>query len=101
MTAFTVIFGALFLFLQFNEYSFGEVTIADSVYGSVFYMTTGLHALHVIVGVLFLFISYLRIFYDHFSTEHHVGFEFAIYYWHLVDVVWLLVFVIFYWWGGA
>jgi len=101
MTAFTVIFGALFLLLQFNEYSFGEVTIADSVYGSVFYMTTGLHALHVIVGVLFLFISYLRIFYDHFSTEHHVGFEFAIYYWHLVDVVWLLVFVIFYWWGGA
>lgn len=100
MTAFTVIFGALFLYLQYNEYLYGEVTISDSVYGSVFYMTTGLHALHVIVGVLFLFISYLRILFDHFSTEHHLGFEFAIYYWHLVDVVWLLVFVIYYWWGS-
>lgn len=100
MTAFTVILGALFLYLQFNEYLYGEVTISDSVYGSVFYMTTGLHALHVIVGVLFLFISYLRILFDHFTTEHHVGFEFAIYYWHLVDVVWLLVFLIYYWWGS-
>ena len=100
MTAFTVIFGAMFLYLQFNEYLYGEVTIADSVYGSVFYMTTGLHALHVIVGVLFLFISYIRILFDHFSTEHHIGFEFAIYYWHLVDVVWLLVFIIYYWWGS-
>lgn len=100
MTAITVIFGFLFLFLQYNEYSYGEVTISDSVYGSVFYMTTGLHALHVIVGVLFLLICHIRIFYDHFSTEHHIGYEFAIYYWHLVDVVWLLVFVIFYWWGS-
>jgi len=100
MTFFTVLFGALFLFLQYNEYLYGEVTIADSVYGSVFYMTTGLHALHVIVGVLFLFISYLRILYDHFTIEHHLCFEFAIYYWHLVDVVWLFVFVVYYWWGS-
>lgn len=100
MTAFTVILGILFLYLQFNEYYYGEVTIADSVYGSIFYMTTGLHALHVIVGVIFLFISYIRIFFDHFTTEHHIGFEFAIYYWHLVDVVWLLVFIIYYWWGS-
>jgi cytochrome c oxidase subunit 3 len=98
MTGITVILGALFLFLQANEYYYGEVTISDSVYGSVFYMTTGLHALHVIIGVLFLFISYLRILFDHFTTEHHVGFEFAIYYWHLVDVVWLFVFLSYYWW---
>jgi len=96
----TVILGLLFLFLQFTEYSNGEFTIADSVFGSVFYMTTGLHALHVIIGVLFLSISTLRILFDTFTTEHHIGFEFAIYYWHLVDAVWLLVFLIFYWWGS-
>jgi len=100
MTGITVIFGLGFIFLQYNEYLFGEVTISDSVYGSVFYMTTGLHAFHVIAGVLFLFVSFIRIFFDHFTTEHHIGYEFAIYYWHLVDVVWLLVFVIFYWWGS-
>jgi len=53
---FTVLLGALFLFLQLNEYYYGEFTIADSVFGSVFYMTTGLHAIHVIFGVLFLFV---------------------------------------------
>lgn len=100
MMIFTVLLGALFLFLQYNEYYYGEFTIADSVYGSVFYMTTGLHAIHVIVGVLFLFISLIRIYLDHYTTEHHIGFEFAIYYWHLVDVVWLLVFLIYYWWGS-
>lgn len=49
----TILLGFLFLFLQFNEYSMGEFTIADSVFGSVFYATTGLHALHVIAGVTF------------------------------------------------
>jgi cytochrome c oxidase subunit 3 len=100
MMIFTVLLGALFIFLQYNEYYYGEFTIADSVYGSVFYMTTGLHAIHVIVGVLFLLISLIRINLDHYTTEHHIGFEFAIYYWHLVDVVWLLVFLIYYWWGS-
>lgn len=97
---YTVLLGALFLFLQYNEYYYGEFTISDSVYGSVFYMTTGLHALHVIVGVLFLAIATIRIYLDQYTTEHHLGFEFAIYYWHLVDVVWLLVFLIYYWWGS-
>jgi len=49
----------------------GEFTIADSVFGSVFYMTTGLHALHVIAGVLFLTIGMIRVFRDSFTTEHH------------------------------
>ena len=52
-----ILLGAFFLFLQYNEYYYGSFTLADSVFGSVFYMTTGLHALHVIVGVLLLFIS--------------------------------------------
>lgn len=96
----TVLLGGLFLFLQFNEYSFGEFTIADSVFGSVFYATTGLHALHVIIGVIFLSVCLVRLFIDHFSNEHHQGLEFAIFYWHLVDVVWLLVFLIYYCWGS-
>jgi len=96
----TVLLGALFLFLQYNEYYNGEFTIADSVFGSVFYMTTGLHALHVIAGVLLLTVGFLRLFRDSFTTEHHLGMEFAIFYWHLVDVVWLLVFIVYYWWVG-
>jgi heme/copper-type cytochrome/quinol oxidase subunit 3 len=63
-------------------------------------MTTGLHALHVIAGVLFLTVGLIRVTRESFTTEHHLGMEFAIFYWHLVDVVWLLVFVVYYWWGG-
>ena len=96
----TVFLGLIFIVLQMTEYYWSEVTIADSVYGSVFFMTTGLHALHVIIGVLFLCASLIRTYNDEFTTEHHIGLEFSIYYWHLVDVVWLLVFLIYYWWGA-
>ena len=96
----TVIFGSLFALLQLTEYSFGTFTISDSVFGSVFYMTTGLHGIHVIVGIIFLVISYIRIWFDHLTLEHHLGFEFAIFYYHLVDIIWLFVFITFYWWGS-
>ena len=96
----TVLLGAIFLLLQYNEYLNGEFTIADSVFGSVFYMTTGLHALHVIAGVVFLTVGMIRVFRDSFTTEHHLGLEFSIFYWHQVDVVWLQVFVVYYWWGS-
>lgn len=95
----TVLLGLLFIIMQFNEYCYGEFTIADSVLGSVFYMTTGLHAIHVIIGVLFLAVGFVRVSIDSFTTEHHLGLELAIFYWHLVDVVWLMVFVFFYWWS--
>jgi len=72
--------GAFFLFLQYNEYSNGEFTIADSVFGSVFYMTTGLHAIHVIAGVLFLTVGMIRVLRDSFTRLQ--GLEFSIYYWH-------------------
>lgn len=91
--------GISFQFLQYNEYYYGEFTIADSVFGSVFYCTTGLHAQHVIVGVIFLTVSIFRKQNDDYTSEHHLGYEFAIYYWHLVDVVWLLVFAIYYFWS--
>jgi heme/copper-type cytochrome/quinol oxidase subunit 3 len=77
---------------------YGEFTIADSVLGSVFYMTTGLHAIHVIIGVLFLAVGLVRVALISFTTEHYLGLDLALFYWHLVDVVWLMVFMLFYWW---
>lgn len=97
----TIVLGIVFLYLQYTEYHYGEFTIADSVYGSVFYMTTGLHALHVIIGTLFLIVQFVRLLNDHFTIEHHLGYEFAIFYWHLVDIVWLFVFLSYYWWGSV
>nr|QCQ69088.1 cytochrome c oxidase subunit 3 [Synchytrium taraxaci] len=96
----TVLLGFLFIFLQANEYQMGEFTIADSIFGNVFYMTTGLHAIHVIAGVTFLTVGLIRMYFDSFTTEHHLGLEFAIFYWHIVDVIWLFVFFLFYWWGS-
>jgi cytochrome c oxidase subunit 3 len=96
----TILLGSLFALLQLTEYSYGTFTISDSVFGSVFYMTTGLHGIHVILGILALVISYIRIFFDHLTLEHHLGFEFAIFYYHLVDIIWLFVFITFYWWGS-
>ena len=63
-------------------------------------MTTGLHFIHVVAGFLFLTFSGLRLWKDNITSEHHIGLEFAIYYWHLVDVVWLFVYVFYYWWGS-
>jgi cytochrome c oxidase subunit 3 len=97
----SIILGVLFTYAQYKEYSFAEFTISDSVFGSVFYMTTGLHFCHVVAGVLFLTVSVIRLYFDNYTSEHHLGLEFAIIYWHLVDIVWLAVYVIFYWWGGA
>lgn len=94
----TLALGSIFLGLQGLEYYEMPFTIADSVYGSCFYMLTGFHGLHVTVGVLFLFVCLVRIYRHHFSPSHHVGFEIAIWYWHFVDVVWLFLYVCVYWW---
>ena len=63
-------------------------------------MATGFHGFHVLVGTLFLTVVLLRVLKGHFSTTHHIGFEAAAWYWHFVDVVWLFLFVVVYWWGG-
>lgn len=76
------------------------LAISDGIYGSVFYMTTGLHGFHVIVGTLFIAVCYIRFMKFHFTREHHLGFEFSVWYWHFVDVVWLFVYIFIYWWGG-
>jgi cytochrome c oxidase subunit 3 len=97
----TIIFAILFTGLQYFEYLEAGFSFADSVYGTVFFASTGLHGMHVIVGTIFLVVGFVRIVLYHFTTEHHLGFESAILYWHFVDVVWLFLFVAVYWWGGV
>jgi cytochrome c oxidase subunit 3 len=98
--ALTLVLGAYFTFLQAGEYYESFFTISDGVYGSCFYVATGFHGLHVLIGRLFLFICFLRALADGFSDTHHVGFEAAAWYWHFVDVVWLFLFCFVYWWAG-
>nr|YP_009409208.1 cytochrome c oxidase subunit III [Archichauliodes deceptor]AOX48541.1 cytochrome c oxidase subunit III [Archichauliodes deceptor] len=97
---FTVILGIYFTMLQAYEYKEASFTIADSVYGSTFYMATGFHGLHVIIGTTFLLICLIRQINCHFSKNHHFGFEAAAWYWHFVDVVWLFLYISIYWWGS-
>nr|YP_010946848.1 cytochrome c oxidase subunit III [Rhabdoblatta nigrovittata]WGO57605.1 cytochrome c oxidase subunit III [Rhabdoblatta nigrovittata] len=96
----TVILGLYFTALQAYEYIEAPFTIADSVYGSTFFMATGFHGLHVIIGTTFLLTCFLRHLYLHFSSNHHFGFEAAAWYWHFVDVVWLFLYISIYWWGS-
>jgi len=95
----TVILGGYFTALQGLEYWEARFTISDSVYGRTFFVATGFHGLHVIIGTSFLAICYARHINNHFSLEHHFGFEAAAWYWHFVDVVWLFLFITIYWWG--
>lgn len=94
----TIILGTYFTCLQLIEYIEAPFTLADSIYGSTFFIATGFHGLHVIIGTLFLFFSFLRIINLHFSRTHHFGFEAAAWYWHFVDVVWLFLYISIYWW---
>ena len=97
----TLILAVAFTGLQGFEYVNATFGISDSVYGSSFYMATGFHGFHVIVGTTFFAVCFVRLVKYHFSREHHFGFEAAAWYWHFVDVVWLFLFVAVYWWGGA
>nr|YP_009116608.1 cytochrome c oxidase subunit 3 [Polynemus paradiseus]BAQ20935.1 cytochrome c oxidase subunit 3 [Polynemus paradiseus] len=96
----TVILGLYFTALQAMEYLEAPFTIADGVYGSTFFVATGFHGLHVIIGSTFLAVCLLRQIWYHFTTQHHFGFEAAAWYWHFVDVVWLFLYVSIYWWGS-
>nr|QBZ37567.1 cytochrome c oxidase subunit 3 [Sinodendron rugosum] len=96
----TVILGIYFTLLQAYEYIEASFTIADAVYGSSFFMATGFHGLHVIIGTTFLATCLFRHINNHFSSIHHFGFEAAAWYWHFVDVVWLFLYISIYWWGS-
>lgn len=96
----TILLALIFTALQGYEYVSAPFTIADGIYGSTFYMATGFHGFHVIIGTTFLTVCLGRLYYNHFTRQHHLGFEAAAWYWHFVDVVWLFLFVSIYWWGS-
>nr|ARB50135.1 cytochrome c oxidase subunit III [Eteoneus sigillatus] len=96
----TVMLGILFTMLQAYEYIESKFTISDSIYGSCFFMATGFHGIHVIIGTTFLLVCLMRHLMNHFSKNHHYGFEAASWYWHFVDVVWLMLYIMIYWWGS-
>nr|YP_009485661.1 cytochrome c oxidase subunit III [Cyclopelta parva]AVZ00797.1 cytochrome c oxidase subunit III [Cyclopelta parva] len=96
----TVMLGLYFTMLQGYEYIESSFSISDSIYGSTFFMSTGFHGIHVIVGTTFLIVCLIRNMKHHFSSNHHLGFEMAAWYWHFVDVVWLFLYISIYWWGS-
>ena len=95
----TILLGIYFSILQAIEYIEAPFTIADSVYGASFFIATGFHGIHVLIGTTFLLVIFLRLSRTHFSNTHHFGFEAAAWYWHFVDVVWLFLYISIYWWG--
>ncbi len=95
----TVLLGLTFTCVQAFEYSHAHFGFRDGIYSSVFFMATGFHGFHVIVGSIFLIVCLVRAIKGQFTPERHFGFEAAAWYWHFVDVVWLFLFSCIYWWG--
>jgi cytochrome c oxidase subunit 3 len=89
----TIVYGTIFSLFQKYEYDHATFSINDGAYGSVFYMLTGFHGFHVFIGTVFLIICLIRLSNYHFFKNHHVGFICAIWYWHFVDAVWVIVFL--------
>ena len=96
-----VILGVIFTLFQADEYYKATYTLKDGIYPTCFYLLTGFHGAHVIIGTLFLFISYIRLCKGQFTKQRHFGFIAAAWYWHFVDVVWLFLFIFVYWWGNS
>jgi len=94
----TILLAILFTLLQLYEYKNAAFSINDSVFGSCFFMTTGFHGFHVLIGTIFIFVTFYRYISKHFSKQRHLGFEICAWYWHFVDVVWLFLFLCLYWW---
>ncbi|WP_112320446.1 cytochrome c oxidase subunit 3 [Oceanibium sediminis] len=95
-----IVLGALFTVFQVYEYSHAAFGFAGNIYGANFFMATGFHGFHVVVGTIFLAVCLLRALKGHFTQEQHIGFEAAAWYWHFVDVVWLFLFFAVYIWGS-
>ncbi|MGL5114303.1 MAG: cytochrome c oxidase subunit 3 [Beijerinckiaceae bacterium] len=96
----TIILGALFTCVQVYEYGHAAFSFSGHIYGATFFMATGFHGFHVLVGTIFLAVCLYRAYQNHFTVEQHLGFEFAAWYWHFVDVVWLFLFAAIYLWGS-
>ncbi|HEV2517332.1 MAG TPA: cytochrome c oxidase subunit 3 [Devosia sp.] len=98
--AITIALGVLFTCVQALEYSEAGFQFSGNLYGATFFMATGFHGFHVLIGTIFLIVCLIRAMRDSFTPEHHLGFEFAAWYWHFVDVVWLFLFASIYVWGS-
>jgi cytochrome c oxidase subunit III len=93
--------GVLFTVFQAYEYAHAAFGFSGNIYGASFFMATGFHGAHVIIGTIFLTVCLVRVYLGHFTQDQHVGFEAAAWYWHFVDVVWLFLFAAVYIWGSA
>ena len=96
----TILLGITFTLVQAYEYSHAPFAFKGSIYGSTFFMATGFHGFHVIIGTIFLIVCLARAVAGQFTPKQHLGFEFAAWYWHFVDVVWLFLFSCIYIWGS-
>jgi len=96
----TILLGVSFTCIQAYEYIHAPFAFKGSIYGATFFMATGFHGFHVIIGTIFLSVCLLRVFLGQFTPKQHLGFEFAAWYWHFVDVVWLFLFACIYVWGS-
>ncbi|WP_448565884.1 cytochrome c oxidase subunit 3 [Thalassotalea ganghwensis] len=97
----TIVLGLAFLFLQGLEYAHGyademKLYLTSGIYGNTFYMLTGFHGMHVTLGTIMLIVMFIRVFKGHFTPKNHFAFQAASWYWHFVDVVWVLLFVFVY-----
>lgn len=99
--ALTVLLGITFSFFQAYEYMHAAFSYGGHIYGATFFMATGFHGVHVIIGTIFLAVCLIRAIKGHFTPTHHFGFEAAAWYWHFVDVVWLFLFASIYVWGAG
>jgi cytochrome c oxidase subunit 3 len=103
--ALTILLGMLFTSIQAYEYAHAAFAFSrnsgGNIYGSTFFMATGFHGFHVIIGTIFLTVCFFRALAGHFRPAQHFGFEAAAWYWHFVDVIWLFLFACIYVWGSA
>jgi len=97
--AYSIVLGVLFTICQIAEYMNAEFSINDGIYGSIFYLATGFHGLHVLIGTTALIVCLVRHWRYHFCVEHHLGFEFSLWYWHFVDVIRIFLYLVIYIWG--
>lgn len=95
----TILLGFYFSLLQIWEYIDSSFSITDSRFGSSFFLATGFHGIHVLVGTLFLISSIIRFIIGLIRNIHHINIEISIWYWHFVDVVWLFLYSFIYWWS--
>ena len=91
----------LFTCVQAYEYSHAAFKFSGHIYGATFFMATGFHGAHVLIGTTFLIVCLIRAELGHFTPTQHLGFEFCAWYWHFVDVVWIFLFACIYVWGGG